>query len=204
MHESGMRRASFNKVQIPLGDPRGKGMFRCPHSPPACATHPLPCLFSFFFSLPPFFFFCHFFLEHCLKEWIKSVEAWVDVVMFIAPIAWWLFYGVCVLASVMPWCLCCDVVIWGGQGRGYITYMYPIRGIKCTYKSYKCWIPGAWVRGPSSPKQVLVRNKCAVTQPGTKWLRVASKPKSLPGWSALQDTMQSSVKRNAIYWPNSM
>lgn len=150
MHESGMRRASFNKVQIPLRDPRGRGLFGCPHSPPACATHPPPCLF---FLSPPPLFFCHFFLEHCLKEWIKAVRAWIDVVMFMAPIAWWLFYGVCVLASVMLWCLRCDVVIWGGQGHGYITCTSPIRGVECTYKSYKCWVTGPWVWGTHPPSK---------------------------------------------------
>lgn len=196
MHESGMRRASFNKVQIPPGDPRGKGMFRCPHSPPACATHP-PCLF---FSLL-FFLFLSFFLEHCLKEWIKPVRAWVDVVMFMAPIAWWLFYDVCVLASVMPWCLHCDVVIWGGQGHAYITYTYPIRGMKCTYKSYECCMPRACVWGPWSHKQVLLRSKCTITRPGMKCLGVPCKPNSLPDWSALQDPSQFSIKRNGLCWP---
>lgn len=153
--------------------------------------YPPISLSSFFLSppLPHLFFFCHFFLEHCLKEWISAVRVRVDVVMFIAPIAWWLLYGVCVLASVMPWCLRCDAVIWGGQGHGYIAYMYPTRGVKCTYKSYKsykCWVPGVWDRGSHPP------SKCswgASAQPGMKWLRVACKPNSLSRWPALQDIM---------------
>lgn len=123
--------------------------------------------------------------------------------MFMAAIAWWLFYDVCVLASVMPWCLrwCCHL---GRAGLNYITYVYLVCSVKCTYKSYKCCMPRVCVQESSSLKQVLMRNKWSVMQPGIKCLRVSCKPNSSPDWSVLQHPMQFSIKRNGPCCPKSM